>query len=50
MSGRKRPRSPLFGDLPYIGFLFRQNSKVDDKSELLIFISPRIIKNTVTLR
>ncbi len=41
---------PLFGDLPYIGFLFRQNSKVDDKSELLIFISPRIIKNTLTLR
>ncbi len=41
---------PLFGDLPYIGFLFRQNSKVDDKSELLIFISPRIIKNSLTLR
>jgi len=41
---------PLFGDLPYIGFLFRQSSKVDDKSELLIFISPRIIKSSVTLR
>ncbi len=41
---------PLFGDLPYVGFLFRTNSKTDDKNELLIFISPRIIKNTVTLR
>ncbi len=41
---------PLFGDLPYIGFLFRQNAKVDNKSELLIFISPRIIKNSLTLR
>jgi len=41
---------PLFGDLPYVGFLFRQNSKTDNKSELLIFISPRIIKSSVTLR
>jgi type IV pilus assembly protein PilQ len=41
---------PLFGDLPYVGFLFRQSTKVDDKNELLIFISPRIIKSSVTLR
>jgi len=41
---------PVFGDLPYVGFLFRQNSKVDNKSELLIFISPRIIKSSLTLR
>jgi type IV pilus assembly protein PilQ len=41
---------PVLGDLPYIGFLFRSNSKVDDKNELLIFISPRVIKNTVSLR
>ena len=41
---------PLFGDLPYVGFLFRQNSKTDNKNELLIFISPRIIKSSVTLR
>ncbi len=41
---------PVLGDLPYVGFLFRQNAKTDNKSELLIFISPRIIKNSVTLR
>jgi type IV pilus assembly protein PilQ len=41
---------PMFGDLPYIGALFRQNSKVDNKNELLIFISPRVIKNSLTLR
>ena len=41
---------PLFGDLPYVGFLFRSNSKQDDRNELLIFISPRIMKNTVSLR
>ncbi len=41
---------PVLGDLPYVGFLFRQDAKVDNKRELLIFISPRIIKNNVTLR
>jgi type IV pilus assembly protein PilQ len=41
---------PVLGDLPYVGFLFRQNSKVDNKSELLIFISPRILKSSLTLR
>jgi len=41
---------PLLGDLPYVGFLFRTNSKVDNKAELLIFISPRVLKNTLSLR
>jgi type IV pilus assembly protein PilQ len=41
---------PALGDLPYLGFLFRQDSKVDNKSELLIFISPRILKSSLTLR
>lgn len=41
---------PVFGDLPYVGFLFRSNVKVDDRNELLIFISPRIVKNSLSLR
>ena len=41
---------PVFGDLPYVGFLFRSNTKTDDRNELLIFISPRIMKSTVSLR
>ena len=41
---------PVFGDLPYVGFLFRTNSKQDDRNELLIFVSPRIMKSTVSLR
>jgi len=41
---------PVLGDIPYVGFLFRQNTKTDNKSELLIFISPRIIKSSLTLR
>jgi len=41
---------PVLGDLPYVGFLFKQNLKRDDRRELLIFISPRIIKDSLTLR
>jgi type IV pilus assembly protein PilQ len=41
---------PVLGDLPYVGFLFKQNQKRDDRRELLIFISPRIIKDNLTLR
>lgn len=41
---------PLLGDLPYIGFMFKNNQRVDDRRELLIFISPRIIKDGVSLR
>ncbi|HUO44120.1 MAG TPA: type IV pilus secretin PilQ [Burkholderiales bacterium] len=41
---------PVLGDLPYVGFLFRQNQKQDDRNELLIFISPRIIKDNLTVR
>jgi type IV pilus assembly protein PilQ len=41
---------PVLGDLPYVGFLFKQNLKLDDRRELLIFITPRIIKDGLTLR
>ena len=37
-------RVPFFGDLPIIGALFRQTREVDDKSELLIFVTPKILK------
>jgi type IV pilus assembly protein PilQ len=41
---------PVLGDLPYVGFLFKQNFKVDNRNELLIFITPRIIKEGLTMR
>ncbi|HET9403207.1 MAG TPA: type IV pilus secretin PilQ, partial [Burkholderiales bacterium] len=41
---------PVLGDLPYVGFLFKQTLKRDDRRELLIFISPRILKDGMTLR
>ena len=35
---------PLLGDLPILGALFRNTSKQDDKVELLIFVTPKILK------
>ncbi len=42
-------RVPFFGDLPYIGFLFKKTTKQDDKSELLIFVTPKILDQTIGL-
>lgn len=36
---------PLLGDLPILGHLFRDNYKQDNKTELLIFLTPRILPN-----
>jgi len=41
---------PLLGDIPVLGFLFRSTAKVDNKSELLIFISPKIMSEAMNLR
>jgi type IV pilus assembly protein PilQ len=38
-----RKSVPFFGDLPLLGWLFRSSSKVDKRSELLIFVTPRIV-------
>jgi len=38
---------PFFGDLPGVGVLFRQTRKQDDKTELLIFVTPKIIKQSL---
>jgi type IV pilus assembly protein PilQ len=43
-------KTPFFGDLPLIGALFRYSSKSDDKSELLVFITPRLVKDTFSSR
>jgi type IV pilus assembly protein PilQ len=43
-------KTPFLGDIPYLGRLFRRNTQSDQKQELLIFITPRIIKETLTSR
>jgi type IV pilus assembly protein PilQ len=34
---------PLLGDLPLLGYLFRTTSSVNNKRELLIFVTPKIL-------
>ena len=34
---------PLFGDLPVVGNLFKTSQTIDEKRELLIFVTPKII-------
>jgi len=38
---------PFLGDLPYIGRLFKRTEVTKNKSELLIFITPRILADTL---
>ncbi|TYC60423.1 type IV pilus secretin PilQ [Marinobacter sp. BW6] len=38
-------KTPFLGDIPYLGRLFKRTEHIDERSELLIFITPKIIKN-----
>lgn len=38
---------PFFGDIPLIGWLFRSKAVREEKRELLIFITPRIIRQEI---
>lgn len=38
---------PFLGDIPYLGRLFKQDVKRQEKRELLIFITPRILAETL---
>lgn len=42
-------RVPFLGDLPGVGVLFRDQLKTDKKSELLIFVTPKIVKESLGL-
>lgn len=38
-------RVPFLGKIPVVGFLFRDKVRINNKSELLIFVTPKIIKD-----
>jgi len=48
-SGHDTYKIPFFGDLPGVGFLFRKNLVSDSKRELLIFVTPKIVKGTLSI-
>jgi type IV pilus assembly protein PilQ len=39
---------PLLGDIPVVGYLFKQTGRSSEKTELLIFLTPRIVRESVT--
>ena len=40
-------KTPFLGDIPYLGRLFRRTEKTYDKTEILVFITPRILSETL---
>ncbi|WP_456268114.1 type IV pilus secretin PilQ [Kushneria sp. AK178] len=43
-------KTPFLGDLPGLGRLFRYTEQSNEKVELLVFITPRILEDTLTVR
>lgn len=43
-------KTPFFGDIPFIGVLFRRTEHTETKAELLVFITPRLVKDTLSTR
>jgi type IV pilus assembly protein PilQ len=42
-------RVPFFSDIPYLGWMFKNTAEQHDKDELLIFVTPKIIKDGLAL-
>jgi len=40
---------PFFGDVPYLGHLFKRTGVSSEKQELLIFVTPKILKESLSL-
>lgn len=38
---------PLLGDIPLLGYLFRSKSSKENKAELLVFVTPKILKESM---
>ncbi|WP_372597448.1 type IV pilus secretin PilQ [Amphritea sp.] len=41
-------KTPLLGDIPVLGALFRNKSKSNTKTELLIFITPKLVRESLS--
>jgi len=40
---------PMLGDIPVLGYLFKSSNKVNNKDELLIFVTPKILREGVAV-
>lgn len=48
-SGRNLDQVPFFGDIPLLGLLFQRRRSTDTRSELVIFLTPRIVNRAQAL-
>jgi type IV pilus assembly protein PilQ len=48
-TGRNVVQVPFFGDIPLIGLLFQQRTASDQRGELIIFLTPRIVNRAQAL-
>lgn len=44
-TAESRGSVPFFADIPFIGYLFKNRTESDDISELLIFVTPTIVRS-----
>jgi type IV pilus assembly protein PilQ len=48
-NGTSYKKVPFFGDIPILGWLFKSRSDSDRRSEMLIFITPRIVNRAESI-
>jgi len=48
-TSEKLAQVPLFGDIPILGWLFKSDTTTDDRTELLIFVSPTIVNRDASV-
>ena len=41
---------PLLGDIPYLGYLFKNKVRISTRTELLIFITPKVVTDRSAAR
>jgi type IV pilus assembly protein PilQ len=41
---------PLLGDIPFLGNLFKNKQRISNRTELLIFITPKIVTDRSAAR
>ena len=41
---------PLLGDIPYLGNLFKTKTKTSSKTEMLIFLTPKVVSDRTAAR
>jgi type IV pilus assembly protein PilQ len=47
---RDTDKVPFFGDIPIFGNLFKKTDKTNNKTELLIFLTPKVLNDKIAIR